>query len=147
MPNVRARRIISRIVLIALIACLAVGAFFAVRHYLHRDDAHLIQGEWRVEGEHMTMVIDENDIKMPGGVEFSYAIDPDNGKLTLANGTLTGSAAYRLTDNGATLVLTERLPYSKTDDQGQTVVEYSTHELLLTRISYDTTAQPQLQDG
>ena len=97
MPNVRARRIISRIVLIALIACLAVGAFFAVRHYLHRDDAHLIQGEWRVEGEHMTMVIDENDIKMPGGVEFSYTIDPDNGKLTLNYALKPGAMPMSIT--------------------------------------------------
>lgn len=132
---------------IALIAVVTVGALLVARHVSHRDDPQRIMGEWRVEGANMTMVIDEDAIRLPDNVQFSYTIDPDHETLELTNGSRTGTATYRLADHDTTMVLTEELPTSATNDQGETVEQTQTRQLVLTRISYDRSMQPKLLDA
>lgn len=141
---IRLRRYIRRIVIVIAAAVIVVAIAFAVHTQEHADDARLMQGEWVVEGNNMTMVIDETTMHLPSNVDYQYSVDTFWGKISLSNGSLVGEGSYRFADAGNTLIITEKIPTVTQNSKGEDVQSTTETTLMLTRKSYDVTARPKL---
>jgi hypothetical protein len=126
---------IAAIVLIVL-ALLCAGGVAAWMFWIQPtyfpvyDDAADIQGEWLIEDEAITVVISEDEIRMPNDITFKYVLDQDAGTIELTNDKATATDTYSFSDNRKEVTIVE-----------QVNGEEST--LVLEKLSKSTSAEPQ----
>jgi len=135
----RPARLISVILAgVLILGVLGVSGCSDLRLGDHSADATTIQGEWQVVGTMMTFVITDNQIRMPGDVNYDYTIDVNNQTLAFSVGSVAGSADYRLTTDKDTGVVT--LSLVEVLDGQETTTN-------LVKLSDDTKAKPSATGG
>ncbi|MEG2459154.1 MAG: hypothetical protein RSA89_05040 [Raoultibacter sp.] len=101
------RRWPKRVLLALLMAVIVVAAAFSWHRWLRFDDATDIQGTWQLSPATMTVVINDEKVKLTQDVAYAYTLNTWAKTIQFSFGNLTGSGLYEFSADRTTLVIVE----------------------------------------
>ena len=101
------RRKVALVIALATLAAIVIAAVvtFCVFRWGYFDDATDIEGEWRIDGNDSTVLIEDGRFVLTDEISYEYEIDPFSKTLTFEFGNLDGSARYRFSTDRDHLAL------------------------------------------